>query len=102
MNWTKGHLRLEFEDQMDRHELFDELDACDRRWRSKYLTLTAAAEACNARQLLQDYLKTDQGRLYLEAVHSVPPYLQDILREQELARSGSLPFGLDTIGTTKI
>lgn len=55
------------------HELFEELDAFDSRWRTKYATTYDAAVACNCVSLYSQYLNTLVGRTQA-ATYDVPDY----------------------------
>jgi len=65
------------------------------------MTLAEAAAGCRCLDLFADYLATPAGLAYAQRHANVPTYLQDIQREQALARSASLPFNLQTVGSVK-
>lgn len=82
---------------MERHALFDELEACDPRYQQKYSTLRAASEACGCVAEFQDYLRTSSGQRYVTAVAKCPDVAGDQRKEREAA--DSLPYTLANIGT---
>lgn len=88
---------------MPRHELFDELDAFDPRWQSKYRSVISAAKAAGVGELLRDWLSSHQGETYLSHIHATRDYLKEIedykkLREEEESK---LPFGYSNLGSVK-
>ena len=77
------------------HELFEQLDACDPKWRQRYPTLLAAAREADVVGLYHQYLATPGGRLYLQTTAGVPDYAGAIRAAQESA--DHLPYRLDNL-----
>lgn len=76
------------------HELFEELEAFDPKWRLKYATTLEAAKAAGVHSLWLDWC---QSRNTTECrPGQVPDVLGAIQRLQ--AQSSSLPYTLNTIG----
>lgn len=49
---------------MDKHELFEQLDAFDPKWQEHYSTLRYAACAARVEDMFFDWLQTSDGRKY--------------------------------------
>lgn len=82
---------------MERHRLFEELEACNPKYQTQYSTLRAAAVACDCVEDFADYLRsTTTGRVYVESIATAPDVLSDQRREREA--SEHLPYTLDTFG----
>jgi hypothetical protein len=57
------------------HELFEELDAFDERWRLKYATLYEAAQAAGVVHMYENWARaTVAGRAYVTNYENLPDY----------------------------
>lgn len=56
------------------HDLFDELDAFNPKWRDVYPTVRSAAEAAEVMGLYVDWTHTPEGMAYKSAFADVPDY----------------------------
>lgn len=85
------------------HELFEELDAFDPRWRINFSSVISAAKAAGAESLLDQYLQTPEGEGYLANVAAVRDYLAEIEEHKRLValEEGSLKFGYHNLGSVK-
>lgn len=83
---------------MEKHRLFEELEAFDPRYAHKYTTLRAAAEAAGVVDVFNDYLRTSQGQTYAREIATAPDVLAATRAAQESA--DRLPYRLENIGTT--
>jgi len=88
---------------MNRHELFEELDAFNPHWQQAYRSVIAAAKAAGAQELLSDWLKTHQGETYLSHIHATRDYLKEIEEYKALIaeEESKLPFGYHNLGSVK-
>ena len=64
---------------MERHELFDELEAFDPNWQANYPNLFQAVDAAVAaagyvRQIYLDFISSEAGLNYLANYKDVPDY----------------------------
>jgi hypothetical protein len=75
-----------------KHELFEELDAFDPKWRTHYPTIGEAAGAAGVTDLFHRWRNTDEGRAYTARMDGVPNYAGAIKAAQEAAER--LPFNL--------
>lgn len=85
---------------MERHELFDLLDAWNPRWQTDYTSLLAAVNASDEEIALAygDWLSTDAGQQYLATFKDVPDVLSAIRAAQEAEENSSLPFKMSNFG----
>jgi hypothetical protein len=83
---------------VEKHQLFEELEACHPRYQQQFPTLRAAAAHCGVTELFNDYLRTQQGARYRDQVTTVPDVLGATRAMQESA--DRLPYKLDNIGLT--
>lgn len=67
------------------HELFEELEAFDPKWKLKYSTTYDAAVAANALDLYADYTQTLLGSAYVRTYANVPDYAGAAQRSAESA-----------------
>lgn len=79
-----------------RHPLFDELEAFHPRWMDLYDTLEEAAKAAGVHAMWIDWCN-GCGR-HTAGCSRVPNHRAAIKRLQQQARTGSLPYRLDTFG----
>jgi hypothetical protein len=79
------------------HDLFEELDAWNPRWRDYYRTIWQAAQACGVHTEIAyaAWIKTDDGRNYERLMYGVPNYQAAIETAQEAV--DRLPVGLATM-----
>lgn len=68
-----------------KHELFEELDAFDPKWRDRYPTIGEAAGAAGVPGLYHEWRSTPEGRAYAARMAGVPNYAQAIKAAQEAA-----------------
>lgn len=54
------------------HELFEEIEAYDPKWRQRYPTVRAAAQAAGCPELYTKWLLTPAGRTYADHIASLP------------------------------
>jgi hypothetical protein len=73
-----------------KHELFEELEAFDPRWREHYATLEAAALHAGCIDLYKQWRKTPEGKSVSAFYKDVPDYVSAIKASQEAAER--LPF----------
>jgi hypothetical protein len=87
---------LKREQVKTRHDLFEELEACDMHWQTRFASLRDAAEKYGVLKLYNDFLRTPDGELYLEVAN-----VNDVLSETHEAQAAAdrLPYRLDNIGT---
>lgn len=85
---------------IERHELWDELEAFDPKWQQHYATTETAAAAAGVCAQWHDYCRTRRQTMACNP-RQVADVAGTIRREQEAAASSSLPYRLDTIGTVK-
>jgi hypothetical protein len=64
------------------HELFEELDAFDERWRLKYSTLYDAAVAAGAEGLYGLYIASTAGQKHRDEI-AAPNYVHEDQRQLE-------------------
>ncbi len=76
------------------HELFDELDAWNPRWREQCRSIYEAARASGAGELYRLWAQTEDGRNYERLMFGVPNYQSAIEAQQEAANR--LPTGIAT------
>lgn len=75
-----------------KHELFEELEAFDPKYREHYATVRAAAIAAGAHDLYLAWRKTPEGAACAAIYKDVPDYVGAIKAAQEAAER--LPFNL--------
>jgi len=88
---------------MNRHELFEELDAFDPQWQKNYRSVISAAQAAGASAILKEWLRTHQGETYLSHIHATRDYLKEIEEYKALIaeEESKLPFGYHNLGSVK-
>ena len=88
---------------MYKHELFEELDAFDPQWQNRYPSVLSAAAAAKCKDLLNQWLDTPEGEVYLTNVAAVRDYMAEIeqYRRQVEAEQSALPFGYGSLGSLK-
>jgi hypothetical protein len=64
------------------HNLFEELEAWNPRWREQYRTLWDAAQAAGEQALYYAWIKTEDGRNYERLMYGVPNYSAAIEQTQ--------------------
>lgn len=75
-----------------KHELFEELEAFDPRYRDHYATVRGAAVAAGVYELYVAWRKTDEGKACAAITRDVPDYISAIKTAQEAAER--LPHSL--------
>ena len=83
---------------MEKHELFEQLDAFDPQWQEHYHTLYLAAKAAGEEDLFRDFLTTPEGARYRLAYEGVPDTLKAVEKMQEQEANSALPYKLNRIG----
>jgi hypothetical protein len=74
------------------NDLYEELDAFDRRWQMHYRTVLDAARAAKVLPMYQEWLATPEGRHYRELYRDVPDTLAQNEAERKLReRAAELP-----------
>ena len=63
-----------------RHELFEELDAANPRWKTQYRSLAHAADSLGVFELYRAYLATPEGREYRARIASAHDHKADNAR----------------------
>jgi hypothetical protein len=77
------------------HELFEELDAFDPKWRDHYATVRGAAIAAACHDLYLKWRSTPEGQACAAIYRDVPDYLGATRAAQEAA--DRLPFNLGDV-----
>lgn len=83
-----------------KHELFEELEAFNPKWQSHYASTVDAAYAAGVLDLYYEWKNSPDGKRITDFTKA-PDVLGALRREAALAQSDSLPYRLETIGTTK-
>jgi hypothetical protein len=78
-----------------KHELFEELEAFDPRYREHYATVRGAAIAAGVHDLYLAWRKTPEGAACASITQDVPDYAGAIKTAQEAAER--LPFNLGDV-----
>jgi predicted metal-dependent HD superfamily phosphohydrolase len=65
---------------LDRHELFDELDAADPRWQKNYRSIPHAAAGLNLLKSYRDFANTPAGVEYRRKIASAHDHVGDNAR----------------------
>ena len=68
-----------------KHELFEELDAFNPRWREHYPTIASAAAAASCTDLYRQWAATPEGASYRLRMSGVPDYQGAVKAAQEAA-----------------
>jgi hypothetical protein len=84
---------------VSKHELFEELEAWDRRWQQRCETIAEAAMRAGVEAEYEDWLRTADGIVYLERMRNVPDTLGAVRKEQEMMSRAR--YNLNTIGKVK-
>lgn len=82
------------------HELFDELDAWNPKWRQITRSLRDAAQQAGVMDIYLQWLGTPEGAAYLQKFAGTPDYLGAVRKQQEAA--DRLPFSLSNLGTERV
>ena len=77
------------------HDLFEELDAWNPRWREYCRTVWDAAQAAGVADLYRAWIKTEDGRNYERLTFGVPNYQSAICAAREAAER--LPISVATM-----
>ena len=81
-----------------RHELFEELDACNPRWATAFRSLTHAAHHYGLVDNLADFLGTPEGVTYLRRFGSLRDYVaENAVRAAQIDAERSLASRLDAV-----
>lgn len=83
---------------MDKHELFEELEAFNPKWQSHYASTVDAAYAAGVLDLYYAWKNSPDGKRVTDFTKA-PDVLRTVRREAELAATPSLKYKLANLHT---